>query len=105
MPRLFRELVEIGLDHQGQGRCRKIGMAEPQHLRRQRKKLAVIIGVTQIGECEQAAAHRRPVEFRELRSLGDGELRTCFPEGFDDLQAAGKAADEIRFPHNHASQI
>ncbi|EGE61066.1 hypothetical protein RHECNPAF_1260045 [Rhizobium etli CNPAF512] len=101
----FREKIEMRLQQRRQRRRCEIGMAKPQNLRRQREELAVIIGIAELGERQQRTAHRGAVERRQLRGLGDRKPLPRLAEGFDDLQAAGEAADEIRFAHDFQSPI
>ena len=74
-------------------------MAEPQDFRRQLEEFAVIGGVTEFGEGQQAPPRRRPVEAGFPGDIRDGEARLRLAEGLDDPEALGEAADEVRFPH------
>src|SRR5690606_25020475 len=99
LPDLLRQPVEKWLHNVGKRRGREIGMPEPQYPRRKREEFSVVMGVAEIGECQEAAPCGCPVEAGRSRNIGDGQLRCRFAKCLDDSQALGKAPHQIRLVH------
>lgn len=63
--------------------------------------LAVIIGIAEMRQRQQAAPRRGPVQSRCRGHLGDGLARSLGGEGLDGQQALGEAAHDVALGSGH----
>jgi hypothetical protein len=73
----------------------QVGLAQPQHHRRQRESLVVVAHVAQVRERDEIAARGRTGQARQLRHFGDGQARALLVKRFDDLQALFQTGDQV----------
>ena len=100
-PDLFGQAVQPGLDDLRQRHGRKAGRPQPQDARRQGKELAVVIRIAVMGQRQQAAPRRRPVQPRSGRNRADGLAWAVGGEGLDHPQALGQPAHHVALIETH----
>ena len=91
----IRKPVQQRLRQTRKSRRMQIGLAEPQHHRRQRKQLVLVPHITQMRERDQVAARRRPCQAGALGHFGDAQPAALLVEGLDHLQALFEAGDHV----------
>ncbi len=100
---LFRQSVEQRLHDARQRHGGKTAGAEPQHLRRHGKELAVVSRITEFRKREQATPRRGAVQSGNLGGIGNRQARPLGAEGLDNPQSLGETAHHVSFVDGHVA--
>jgi hypothetical protein len=78
----------------------QVGLAQPQHHRRQREQLVLVAHIAQVRQRDQVAARGRARQAGAFGHLGDGQAAAFLVEGFDHLQAFFQPGHQIALGKN-----
>ncbi|MNL72536.1 hypothetical protein D3C87_1978620 [compost metagenome] len=74
-------------------------MAQIEHARREAEELAVITGIAEVDQGQQAAASGRAFEAGAVGHVGDRLAGMLLVKALDDRQAFDQAIDDVAFAH------
>jgi hypothetical protein len=96
---LAGQFFKEGLDQPRQRRCRQVGVTEVKHARRQAEELAVIAGIAQMDQSQQASPGRSALEAGTVGDIGDRLAGMLLVEALDDRQSLDQTVDDVAFAH------
>ena len=102
---LGRQGVEERLDQPRQRGGGQIGMAQIEDTRGEAEELAIIGGVAEMGEGEQAAPGCGALQPGAIGDIGDREAGMLLVKTLDDRQALDQAIDDIAVAHDGSAEV